>query len=151
MLDRARQLRREMTLPERLLWREIRGRQLGPRFRRQVPPLPPRGGGGPSGPEGALDPYVVDFYCSEAKLIVEVDGEFHGERHEEDARRTACLERRGYRVVRFQAIEILVDLDAVLETLLFELDPPPALRATSPARGEGPTSPDWSRTFAGRR
>src|ERR1700704_1901074 len=126
MLDRARQLRREMTLPERLLWREIRGRQLGPRFRRQVP----------------MDPYVVDFYCSEAKLIVEVDGEFHGERHEEDARRTACLERRGYRVVRFQAIEILVDLDAVLETLLFELDPPPALRATPPARGEAQTSPD---------
>src|SRR5437016_4738399 len=84
MLDRARQLRREMTLPERLLWREIRGRQLGPRFRRQVP----------------MDPYVVDFYCSEAKLIVEVDGEFHLERHHEDARRTACLERRGYRVMR---------------------------------------------------
>jgi Protein of unknown function (DUF559) len=53
-------------------------RQLGPRFRRQVP----------------MDPYVVDLYCSEAKLIVEVDGEFHSERQEEDARRTACLERR---------------------------------------------------------
>jgi very-short-patch-repair endonuclease len=122
MLDRARQLRREMTLPERLLWREIRGRQLGRRFRRQVP----------------MDRYVVDFYCPEAKLIVEVDGEFHGERYEEDARRTARLERRGYRVLRFQAIEILVDLDAVLETLLNEVTPPPALRATSPANPGSP-------------
>src|SRR5437870_3864709 len=42
-----------------------------------------------------MDAYAVDFYCSEAKLIVEVDGEFHLERHHEDARRTACLERRG--------------------------------------------------------
>ena len=48
MLDRARLLRREMTLPERLLWREVRGRRLGPRFRRQVPmePYLPREGGG---------------------------------------------------------------------------------------------------------
>jgi very-short-patch-repair endonuclease len=70
-----------------------------------------------------MDPYVVDFYCSEAKLIVEVDGEFHLERHQQDARRTACLERRGYRVLRFQAIELLVDLEAVLETLRIELAP----------------------------
>ena len=102
MLDRARLLRREMTLPERLLWREIRGRRLGPRFRRQVP----------------MEPYVVDFYCPQARLIVEVDGEFHAERQVEDARRTARLESR-----RFQATEILVDLDGVLERLLIEIPP----------------------------
>jgi very-short-patch-repair endonuclease len=107
MLDRARLLRREMTLPERLLWREIRGRRLGPRFRRQVP----------------MEPYVVDFYCPQARLIVEVDGEFHAERQVEDARRTARLESRGYRVIRFQATEILVDLDGVLERLLIEIAP----------------------------
>jgi very-short-patch-repair endonuclease len=107
MLDRARLLRREMTLPERLLWREIRGRRLGPRFRRQVP----------------MEPYVVDFYCPQARLIVEVDGEFHAERQVEDARRTARLESRGYRVIRFQATEILVDLDGVLERLLIEIPP----------------------------
>src|SRR5258708_15655061 len=87
MLDRARLLRREMTLPERLLWREIRGRRLGPRFRRQVP----------------MEPYLVDFYCPHARLIVEVDGELHAERQVEDARPTARLESRGYRVIRFQA------------------------------------------------
>src|SRR5262245_46562438 len=67
-----------------------------------------------------MEPYVVDFYCPQAKLIVEVDGEFHGERQVEDARRTATLESRGYRVIRFQATEVLVDLDGVLERL-----PPP--------------------------
>ena len=65
---------------------------------------------------------MVDFYCPQARLIVEVDGECHAERQVEDARRTARLESRGYRVIRFQATEI----------------PPPARdRATSPARGEG--------------
>ncbi|HEY7200276.1 MAG TPA: DUF559 domain-containing protein [Candidatus Dormibacteraeota bacterium] len=53
MLDLARQLRRDMTLPERMLWNAIRGRRLGPRFRREVP----------------MDPYIVDFYCPDAKLI----------------------------------------------------------------------------------
>jgi very-short-patch-repair endonuclease len=96
-----------MTLPERLLWREIRDRRLGPRFRRQVP----------------MEPYVVDFYCPQARLIMEVDGEFHGERQVEDARRNARLESRGYRVIRFQATEILVDLEGVLERLLIEIPP----------------------------
>src|SRR5215469_14460081 len=121
MLDRARQLRGDMTLPERLLWREIRGRRLGHRFRRQVP----------------MQRYVVDFYCPQARLIIEVDGEFHGDRHAEDAVRTAWLESRGYRVLRFQATEILFDLDGVLERLLVEIPPPARGRATSPARGEG--------------
>jgi very-short-patch-repair endonuclease len=94
---------------------------------------------------------VVDFYCSEAKLIVEVDGEFHGERYEEDARRTACLERRGYRVLRFQATEILVDLDAVVETLLNELTPLRRFAPPPPRGGEGPSSPDWSETSAGQQ
>ena len=84
-----------------------------------------------------MEPYVVDFYCPQAKLIVEVDGEFHGERQVEDAERTARLESRGYRVIRFQATEILVDLDGVLERLLIEIPPPARDRATSPARGEG--------------
>ena len=121
MLDRAPRLRREMTLPERLLWREIRGRRLGPRFRRQVP----------------MEPYVVDFYCLQARLIVEVDGECHAERQVADARRTASLESRGYRGDRFQATEILVDLDGVLERLLIEIapsGPPPALAQPKPAQ-----------------
>ena len=84
-----------------------------------------------------MGPYVVDFYCPEAKLIIEVDGEFHSDRYEEDKRRTAELEDRGYRVVRFPTIEILVDLNAVLEQLMFQIPPPAPSGATSPARGEG--------------
>src|SRR5258708_30454054 len=67
MLDRARLLRREMTLPERVLWREIRGRRLGPRFRRQVamePHLPPRGGGGPvTGRRGSGGALLLCWCC----------------------------------------------------------------------------------------
>jgi len=122
MLDRARQLRRDMTLAERLPWREVRGRALGPRFRRQVP----------------IGPYIVDFYCPAASLIVEVDGEIHNERIVEDRERTLWLESRGYRVVRVPAIDVLVDLDAVLEWLSLLLSPPPGRgRPSSPARGEG--------------
>jgi very-short-patch-repair endonuclease len=123
MLDCARQLRRDMTLPERMLWREVRGRGLGPRFRRQVP----------------IGPYVVDFYCPQAKLVVEVDGDFHGDRLIEDRDRAVWLDAQGYRVVRVQAVDILTALEDVLERLLLLLTPPPVRgRTSSPARGEGP-------------
>jgi len=122
MLERARQLRRDMTLPERLLWREVRGRGLGPRFRRQVP----------------IGPYIVDFSCPQAKLVVEVDGDFHGDRMIEDRDRALWLDVQGYRVVRFAAVDVLVDLDAVVERLSLLLAPPPVRgRTSSPARGEG--------------
>jgi very-short-patch-repair endonuclease len=112
-----------MTLPERLLWHEMRGRRLGPRFRRQVP----------------IDRYVVDFYCPEAKVVIEVDGWCHRERHGKDDSRTAWLETRGYRVIRLQAIEILTDLDAVRERLLIEIS---ATGPTSPGGGGAtPTGP----------
>jgi very-short-patch-repair endonuclease len=123
MLDRARQLRRDMTLPERMLWREVRGRGLGPRFRRQVP----------------IGPYIVDFYCPRAKLVVEVDGDFHGDRLIEDRDRAVWLDAQGYRVARVQAVDVMTALEDVLERLLLFLDPPPVRgRTSSPARGEGP-------------
>jgi very-short-patch-repair endonuclease len=130
-----------MTLPERMLWKEIRAGQIGPKFRRQVP----------------IGPYVVDFYCPQARLVVEIDGEFHGDQMAADDCRTARLEEQGLRLVRVQAVEVLVDLPGVLERLLSEvlpcgsegapaegpcLDPPlRPWRATSPARGEGPWDP----------
>jgi very-short-patch-repair endonuclease len=132
MLDRARQLRRDMTLPERLLWREVRGRGLGPRFRRQVP----------------IGPYIVDFSCPQARLVVEVDGQFHGDRMIEDRDRAVWLDAQGYRVVRVQAVEVLTELEDVLERLSLLLTPPPVRdRTSSPARGEEPMG-DWSRTSA---
>ncbi len=91
---RARTLRREMTLPEVVLWQALRGRRLkGLRFRRQHP----------------VGQYILDFYCPSARLAVEVDGMAHDfvEQAVHDARRDAWLSERGVRVLRFQARDVL--------------------------------------------
>ena len=96
-----------MTPPEIALWQALRSRELdGYRFRRQHP----------------IGPWVVDFYCAEAGLAVEVDGWSHnmGEPGR-DARRDADLSRRGVRVIRFPATDVLRDLDSVLRSLQAEL------------------------------
>lgn len=100
----ARKLRREMTLPEVLLWQELRKEPGGWHFRRQ------HGAG----------PYSLDFYCAKAKLCVEVDGESHarGDRPERDARREGWLGARGVRVLRIPAREVLGNLDGVLRHIL---------------------------------
>ncbi len=91
---KARTLRRDLTLPEVLLWRELRGGRLGGlRFRRQHP----------------IGPYVLDFYCADWRLAVEVDGAAHSlpERAAQDAMRDQWLAERGLRVMRFVASDIL--------------------------------------------
>jgi very-short-patch-repair endonuclease len=95
----ARSLRREMSFPEVLLWQELRGRRTGLKFRRQHP----------------IGPYVVDFYCSEASLVVEIDGEAHdrGDRPARDWLRDQFLQENGYRVLRIKAAEVLRDAGAV--------------------------------------
>ena len=83
----ARELRQQMTEHERKLWSDLRDKRfVDLRFRRQQP----------------IGPYIVDFYCSAAKLIIELDGGQHTEpRHAvSDAARTKWLESRGYRVLR---------------------------------------------------
>jgi len=108
----ARKLRRDMTIAERKLWLALRGRQLGgAKFRRQHP----------------LGPYVIDFYCEEAHLAVEVDGIQHTP--EGDAPRTAWLEAHGCRVIRFWNEEVLKHMPAVLETILRALAASPHPRA----------------------
>jgi len=100
----ARKLRREMSLPEGLLWRALRGEKTGVKFRRQHP----------------VGPYVVDFYCRVASLVVEVDGEAHerGDRPQRDMLRDRFLEENGYRVTRVNAAEVLRDLDAVVTSIV---------------------------------
>ena len=73
-----------MTLPEGLLWQLLRKRPGGFKFRRQHP----------------LTPYVADFYCPAAKVVIEIDGEAHnmGDRPQHDARRDSWLRERGFRV-----------------------------------------------------
>ena len=100
--ERARRLRRNQTDAEARLWLRLRRNALGVSFRRQHP----------------LDPYIVDFICLEARLVVEADGGQHSEeRAEHDARRTAWLEERGYEVLRFWNNDILSNTDGVIEVI----------------------------------
>ena len=98
----ARSLRQNLTDAEQRLWSQVRRRQLeGFRFRRQVP----------------LGPYVVDFACLAARLVIEVDGGQHGLRAEKDAARTSWLEANGFHVLRFWNNEVLGNTEGVLETI----------------------------------
>jgi very-short-patch-repair endonuclease len=102
LLPRARKLRRDSTDAEKALWRLLRGRQLhGFKFRRQV----------------ILEPYIVDFVCFDAKLIIEADGGQHAANLAYDSERAAQLEFMGYRVIRFWNHEILKETEAVLEKI----------------------------------
>ena len=105
---RARRLRKEMSLPEGLLWRALRAHRLeGLHFRRQHP----------------VGPYVLDFYCDAAHLAVEVDGAMHylEGRPERDAARDAWLLQRGIRTLRLPARLVLKDMDGALRTILREV------------------------------
>src|SRR5215813_8710232 len=99
----ARRLRRDQTDAERVLWFRLRDRRLaGWKFRRQAP----------------IDRYVVDFVCTDAGVIVELDGGQHAERTEQDRARTAILESTGYLVLRFWDNDVLSNTDGVVETIL---------------------------------
>ena len=103
MRDRARELRKAPTEAERLLWKYLRRRQLnGHRFRRQHP----------------IGPHVVDLYCFESRLAIELDGGQHSEQTEYDAERTGFLESEGVRVLRFWNNEVLGDVEAVQHVIM---------------------------------
>jgi lysyl-tRNA synthetase class 2 len=104
----ARQPRQNQTDAERMLWLRLRDRRLaGWKFKRQVP----------------IDRFVVDFCCSDAKLIVEVDGGQHDQNREPDAERTRALEAIGYLVLRFWNNDVLSNTSGVLEEILSTVDP----------------------------
>jgi len=110
----AKRLRASMTDAERKLWFRIRNRQLlGFKFVRQHP----------------VGPYIADFACREADLIVELDGSQHAESHQDEIR-TRALNAHGYDVMRFWNTDVLTNLDGVLETLAERLEkaPSPGLR-----------------------
>jgi len=119
----ARRLRRELSLPEVVLWSRLRRGQLdGLLFRRQHP----------------IGAYVLDFYCPAARLAVEVDGFSHDapERFEHDRRRDAELAEYGVRTLRFLATDVLSDdrLEGVLLMIVeASLAPSTASRSPSPA------------------
>ncbi len=102
-LERARRLRREDTDAEARLWNAIRARRLGGwKWRRQVP----------------IGPFIVDFLCVENGLVVELDGGQHSDQVEYDDRRTAELETRGLKMLRFWNSAVMTNRDGVCLTIL---------------------------------
>lgn len=108
----AKELRGEMSLPEVLVWRVLKTKPNGLKFRRQH----------------AAGRYILDFYCHAASLCVEVDGDHHGlgDRPERDAGRDAWLAAQGIVTLRLTATDVLTNLDGVIEAILQAAPPPHA-------------------------
>ncbi len=100
----ARRARREMSLPEVLLWQRLKGSPQGVAFRKQHP----------------IGPYRADFYCAAAKLVIEVDGIAHdmGDRPQRDTARNAWLEQAGYRIIRIAAADVLKNADEAAQAIV---------------------------------
>ncbi|OYX92587.1 MAG: hypothetical protein B7Y78_10015 [Caulobacter sp. 35-67-4] len=99
---KAKALRKALTPPEAMLWSRLRSRQTdGPRIRRQH----------------AVGPYIADFYCSAARLVIEIDGWGHnlGDQPQHDVRRDAWMEAQRLTVVRYPASEVLADPTGVAD------------------------------------
>ena len=101
---RARQLRKAMSLPEILLWRILKARHDGLKFRKQHP----------------IGPYILDFFCFEHSIAIGIDGQSHdmGDRPERDVARDAWLAARRIKVIRIAAKDVLADPDAVAQSLI---------------------------------
>lgn len=98
----AREMRTSPTPAENHLWQRLRKEQvLGFKFRRQYP----------------IDRFIVDFYCTETRLVIEVDGSIHDEQQEADQLRTEFLESLNIRVLRFTNGEVLQQTDGVIERI----------------------------------
>ncbi len=121
---RARTLRSDMSLPEVLLWRELRKRPAGLKFRRQHP----------------AGPYILDFFCASAGLAIEVDGEAHnrGEPPAKDASRDAWLALHHICTLRIPASAILTDLSAVIDHIVATLSPDRLLSIAEGNEGHAP-------------
>ena len=111
--DRRRQLRQRATSAEAFLWSALRGSKLdGKKFRRQH----------------SIGPYIVDFYCPEFRVAVELDGANHRTivGGEQDQKRDEFLKRFNVRVIRFENRLVFENLELVLDAIRAALEPPPA-------------------------
>ena len=118
----ARRLRRDATEAEKRVWRLLRSRQGGAKFRRQQP----------------LEGYVVDFVSFERRLVIEIDGGQHGDPDGYETRRTHCLEANGFRILRFWNNEVMENEEGVFDRIL------EALQSPLPSRErEGPSVMRW--------
>src|SRR5436309_14434138 len=116
----AKRLRRDQTDAERKLWLRLRERQVnGFKFRRQQP----------------IGRYIVDFFCPDMKLVIELDGGHHSHQVQADQHRTDYLTKVGYRVLRFWDNEVLSETEAVLQKIADELNVPPHPSLSLQGRG----------------
>ncbi len=108
ILARAREMRHPQTFAEATLWHVLRNRHTDFKFRRQHP----------------VERFIVDFYCAEAKLLIEIDGESHLEPGQEqyDKARTEYLEELGYKVVRFTNDDVRYNISAVVNEILQSIE-----------------------------
>ncbi len=118
--QKARQLRRDLTPAESILWREVRNRRFaGFKFRRQH----------------SIGPFFADLACHECKLVVELDGETHLGKEDRDEERTRFLQTQGWLVLRFWNTQIYEELEDVLEAIYrvcVGRKPPPHPQPLSP-------------------
>ena len=105
-LQRSKELRSEMTPAERILCHELRGNRLGAHFRRQQ----------------IIAGFIVDFYCHEAGLVIELDGSIHVKQSVEDVKRDKVLNEMGLRVIRFWNGDIENNLAEVLRKIHAKLN-----------------------------
>ncbi len=111
----ARNLRKNQTDTEQILWLQLRNRRfLNYKFRRQFP----------------VEPYIVDFICLELKLIIELDGSQHREQANKDIERTLFLNQRGFKVVRFWNNDLYNNLEGTLESIHLAIEEQEALLKT---------------------
>jgi len=110
LLSFARTMRSDPTVTESMLWQELRGRRLGPKFKRQVP----------------IGRFIADFVCHEARLVVEVDGESHDDA-ERDRARDLWFLSAGWTVLRLHDEDVLDRLDEVLDLILDAARDPSAI------------------------
>ena len=102
IFEKAKELRNKMTPTEQILWEELKGKKVcGVRFRRQHP----------------IDIFIVDFYCHEALLVIEVDGKIHLQQKDYDDGRTAEIEKFDIEVIRFTNQEVESDLKGVIQSI----------------------------------
>ena len=102
LVEKARQLQNNATFSERLLWKHLKRKQIaGYDFDRQKP----------------IDNYIVDFFCNELMLVIEIDGITHNDKMNYDLRRQNDLEKFGLNILRFNALEVVQNTQGVLEEI----------------------------------
>jgi very-short-patch-repair endonuclease len=139
----AREMRQDPTPAEKALWEQVRDRKVaGAKFRRQH----------------TIDRFIVDFYCAEARLVIEVDGDIHQYTQEEDAIRQEFLESTGLRVLRFSNQQVLGDMAGVvseIEGFITKDTPSPnpdmQSQGAFPVNGEGESTEEISPSLLAER